>query len=211
MQESGYRRTISPEAVLAVPQGGKGEGPRRTEDVEANEEAEEAATGTSTDYDYLLGMAIWSHEREDTRGDARRHRHRAHPRGPRSPPRPVLFQHRHRYAALKPTGLRPPRSPSSRASLVPPRLPHLPLPPQVPRTSRTCSTSMERQHAVTDPIYFDYIISIPLLYYPIRYYVNSSLLSAGTRILYPNIARLAQDILSMLPRARDRTPSLLPP
>lgn len=35
-----------------------------TEDVEENDEAEEAASGTSTDYDYLLGMAIWSLTKE---------------------------------------------------------------------------------------------------------------------------------------------------
>jgi DNA topoisomerase II len=38
-----------------------------TENVEADEEAEEAATGTSTDYDYLLGMAIWSLTKEKVR------------------------------------------------------------------------------------------------------------------------------------------------
>ena len=39
-----------------------------TEDVEENDEAEEApASGTSTDYDYLLGMAIWSLTKEKVR------------------------------------------------------------------------------------------------------------------------------------------------
>ena len=42
------------------PKAAKGKAAGETEDVEFNEEAEEGATGTSTDYDYLLGMAIWS-------------------------------------------------------------------------------------------------------------------------------------------------------
>ena len=38
-----------------------------TEDVEANDEDDEATSGTSTDYDYLLGMAIWSLMKEKVR------------------------------------------------------------------------------------------------------------------------------------------------
>ena len=39
-----------------------------TEDAEGNDdEAEEAASGTSTDYDYLLGMPIWSLTKEKVR------------------------------------------------------------------------------------------------------------------------------------------------
>jgi DNA topoisomerase-2 len=37
-----------------------------TEDVEDNDEAE-VATGASTDYDYLLSMAIWSLTKERVR------------------------------------------------------------------------------------------------------------------------------------------------
>ncbi|KAI0297539.1 type II DNA topoisomerase [Multifurca ochricompacta] len=47
------------------PKATKGKAAGENEDVEgANEEADEAATGTSTDYDYLLGMAIWSLTKE---------------------------------------------------------------------------------------------------------------------------------------------------
>ena len=49
------------------PKVAKAKATGETEDVEANEEAEEAATGTSTDYDYLLGMAISSLTKEKVR------------------------------------------------------------------------------------------------------------------------------------------------
>ena len=46
------------------PKVAKAKAAGETEDVEENDEAEEAASGTSTDYDYLLGMAIWSLTKE---------------------------------------------------------------------------------------------------------------------------------------------------
>ncbi len=48
----------------------KAKGAGETEDAEegANDESEEASTGgASTDYDYLLGMAIWSLTKEKVR------------------------------------------------------------------------------------------------------------------------------------------------
>jgi DNA topoisomerase II len=50
------------------PKAAKAKAAGETEDVKANDEAEEeAASGTSTDYDYLLGMAIWSLTKEKVR------------------------------------------------------------------------------------------------------------------------------------------------
>lgn len=49
------------------PKVAKAKAAGETEDVEENDEAEEAASGTSTDYDYLLGMAIWSLTKEKVR------------------------------------------------------------------------------------------------------------------------------------------------
>ncbi|SRR5216684_540694 len=50
------------------PKVAKGKAAGETEEAEdANDEAEEAATGTSTDYDYLLSMAIWSLTKERVR------------------------------------------------------------------------------------------------------------------------------------------------
>jgi DNA topoisomerase-2 len=46
------------------PKVAKAKAAGETEDVEENDDAEEAASGTSTDYDYLLGMAIWSLTKE---------------------------------------------------------------------------------------------------------------------------------------------------
>jgi DNA topoisomerase-2 len=45
----------------------KSAGETENAEEEANDDAEEAATGTSTDYDYLLGMPIWSLTREKVR------------------------------------------------------------------------------------------------------------------------------------------------
>jgi len=51
------------------PKAAKAKVAGETEDAEANDEGEveEAASGTSTDYDYLLGMAIWSLTKEKVR------------------------------------------------------------------------------------------------------------------------------------------------
>jgi len=49
------------------PKAAKAKAAGETEDVEENDDAEEAASGTSTDYDYLLGMAIWSLTKEKVR------------------------------------------------------------------------------------------------------------------------------------------------
>jgi hypothetical protein len=50
------------------PKVAKAKAAGETEDVEGNDEAEEeVASGTSTDYDYLLGMAIWSLTKEKVR------------------------------------------------------------------------------------------------------------------------------------------------
>ena len=49
------------------PKVAKAKAAGETEDVEENDDAEEAASGTSTDYDYLLGMAIWSLTKEKVR------------------------------------------------------------------------------------------------------------------------------------------------
>ena len=51
------------------PKVAKAKSAGETEDAEggANDDAEESASGTSTDYDYLLGMAIWSLTKEKVR------------------------------------------------------------------------------------------------------------------------------------------------
>jgi hypothetical protein len=51
----------------SFPKAAKAKAAGETEDAEANDEADEAASGTSTDYDYLLGMAIWSLTKEKVR------------------------------------------------------------------------------------------------------------------------------------------------
>ncbi|KAI0287325.1 hypothetical protein BC826DRAFT_54321 [Russula brevipes] len=62
-QKGGHRRRIAREGILAFPQGDKAKAAGDTEDVEDNDEAE-VETGASTDYDYLLSMAIWSLTKE---------------------------------------------------------------------------------------------------------------------------------------------------
>jgi DNA topoisomerase-2 len=54
------------------PKAAKAKAAGETEDAEANDEAdaEEVSSGTSTDYDYLLGMAIWSLTKEKVRKQA---------------------------------------------------------------------------------------------------------------------------------------------
>jgi DNA topoisomerase-2 len=51
------------------PKVAKAKSAGETENAEeaANDDAEEAASGTSTDYDYLLSMAIWSLTKERVR------------------------------------------------------------------------------------------------------------------------------------------------
>lgn len=57
------------------PKAAKAKAAGETEDVEGNDEAEEAASGTSTDYDYLLGMPIWSLTKEKVRRQAPAYMH----------------------------------------------------------------------------------------------------------------------------------------
>jgi DNA topoisomerase-2 len=61
-----------------------------TEDAEdgANDDVEEAATGTSTDYDHLLGLAVWSFMKEKVRC---LHEFRLYDSVPIGGPRPSLF------------------------------------------------------------------------------------------------------------------------
>ena len=49
------------------PNAAKAKAAGETKDVEENDDAKKAASGTSTDYDYPLGMAIWSPTKEKVR------------------------------------------------------------------------------------------------------------------------------------------------